>query len=365
MTMNMELSPRNFSSVMQTPSVVNNAEDPLRRRMDILMILNPSNVELETEDHSINNSAGWENVTRVQHEPSHYLQQPEPISSENTLVRYQAELEALETRNHTLRYGSGRTQLPLAPIHRRPLTFNPINVHHGHTSHYPLPPIYPSHNGIYNSSSPAHRQHHNHPHRSRRSQTVSTSNRKKPRSNKAYSMEEVDFIRYNKDDLNKHWPEILSLFRRHFIQRQRDSEQCLSSRYYRSNHLKMYDASGRPMLDKNGKVRKISAKVRRRATPAGRVEALPYTLVQKHPQRAMAYSWVSSEHKFDAGRLAAGMSDHDREILISQRVQQLRNEKGERAIPVGERESKDESMDEGYEGSSTTSSPQFSSRPSP
>ncbi|KAB8289836.1 hypothetical protein EYC80_010468 [Monilinia laxa] len=390
MTMKLQPSSRKSSSVMEIPSVVNTAKEVVTQKMDILMILNPSDAKVRTEDHSDNESINSEMSGRNRHEqPSHYIQQPRPISGEHPLIHYQTQLEALESQNHTrlLAVRSGRTQLPPAPIYRRPLTFNPINAPHRYTTHNSLPPIFPIHDEGYHSPSPAHHyrhERHHQLHHRRQSHSVPTPNKKKPRSNKTYTVEEVDFIRYYKEDLNKRWPEVLSCFRRCFIERQRDSEQSLSSRYYRDNCLKMYDASDRLMRDDNGKIKTISAKVRRRGTPAGREEALPYTLVQKHPERAMRYPWVLEQHKVEARRLAAEMSDQAREILNSQRAQQLRKEELERGI-VDERRlssddpmhlcdprdshrgSIDESMDEfsSYEGSSTASSPQISPRSSP
>ncbi|KAF7857241.1 hypothetical protein EAF04_009482 [Stromatinia cepivora] len=370
MTMKMEPSSRKNSAVMEIPSLVNNAEEVVTQKMNILMILNPSDVKVKTEDPVDNDSKDSKMDVDIQHEPSHYIQQPKPITSGlSSLIQYQAQLGSLESQNRA-RLSAARTQLPPAPIHRRPLSFNPINAHHRYTNQYSLPSIYSLHDEGYHSPSPVHRyrhDRHHHLHHRRHSQSVSSPNKKKPRSNKAYSIEEVDFIRYYKDDLNKPWPEILSCFKRYFIDRQRDSEQSLSSRFYRDNCFKMYDANDRPMRDGNGKIIMISAKVRQRGTPAGREEALPFTLVQKHPERAMRYPWVSEQHKVEARRLADEMTDLEREIFNSQRVQQLRKDKLESGIAKGRRESANESMDEssGYEGSSTASSPQISPRSSP
>ncbi|KAI9641494.1 hypothetical protein NHQ30_010303 [Ciborinia camelliae] len=374
MTMKMEPLSRKNSSVMEIPSLVNINEDVKTQKMDILMILNPSEAKVKIED-SDTEMVDSENEPHIRHEPSHYIQQPQPMSGQHPLVHCQSQLEIIEAQNRARLHAarSGRTQLPLAPIHRRPHTFNPINAHHTYAHQYSLPPIYPHHDEGYRSTSPVQHHRHNHErhdqiHHRRHSHSNSTPKKKKPRSNKAYTLEEVDFIRYHKEDLSKRWPEVLSCFRRFFIYRQRDSEQCLSSRYYRDNFLRMYDDSGKPMRDDNGKIRTISAKVRRRATPAGRLEALPYTLVQKHPERAIQYSWVAEHHKVEATRLVAEMGDQAREILNSQRAQQFRKEELERGIATEDnQESIDESIDESsaYEGSSTVSSPQLSPRSSP
>lgn len=310
MTMKMESLSRKNSAVMEIPSVVNSNGDVVTQRMDITMILNPSDTKVGTEDHPDGDSVDSKMDIDIKHEPSQGIQQPIPVLGElSSLIQ---DLE-IQNRARLSATRSGRTQLPQAPIHSRPLTFNPINAH----GSYHLPPIHCLHAEGYHSPPSAHHHSHHrgrrhHPHHSRYSQSAPTPNKKKPRSNKAYSIEEVDFIRYHKDDLRKHWPEILSLFRQYFRQRQRDSEQCLSSRYYRDNCCKMYDANGRPMRDDNGKIRVISCKVRSRGTPAGREEALPFTLVQKHPSRAMRYPWVSEQHKVEARRLAEEMTDQER-----------------------------------------------------
>ncbi|CAD6444884.1 ccdda093-ef53-4298-9a89-ad62c5b8fb59 [Sclerotinia trifoliorum] len=371
MTMKMEPSSRKNSSVMEIPSLVNKAEDVVTQKMDILMILNPLEVKAKTEEPADNDSKDSKMDVDTQREPSHYIEQPRPITSGlSTLIQYQAQLGSLEshTRARLNAARRSRTQLPPAPINRRPLAFTPINASHRYTNQYSLPPIYSPHDKEYHSSPPVHRRRHDHHHNvnhRHHSQSVSAPNRKRARSNKAYSIEEVDFIRYHKEDLNKTWDEILSFFKRYFVDR--DTEQSLSSRYYRDNCFKMYDADGRPMQDENGKIRTFSAKVRQRGTPAGREEALPYTLVQKHPERAMRYPWVSEQHKVEAQRLAAEMTDLEREIFNSQRVLQLRNDEIASGIAQGRQESANESMDESsnYEGSSTASSPQITPRSSP
>lgn len=301
-------------SVMDIPSVVNNAKDVVTQKMDIFMILNPPEAEFKREEHSDNDSVVSKMDTHAQYEPSHYVQQRTPVS--NPLVHYQTGLESLAEQNHARLSASrgGRTRLPLSPIHRRQaLTFNPINGHDRYTIPCSLPPIYPPHDEGYHSTSPArqYRHQHNHEHRHRR-HSQSVSNSKSRDRKRIYSTEEVDFIRYCKDDLHKHWPQVQSCFRHQFVERQRDSEQCLSSRYYRDNCLNMYDENGEPIRDENGKIKTISAKVRGRGTPAGRLEGLPYTLVQKHPERSIRYSWVSDQHKAEARQLAAEMSEKER-----------------------------------------------------
>ncbi|TEY86679.1 hypothetical protein BOTCAL_0004g00330 [Botryotinia calthae] len=376
MSMKVESASQEASTVMGIKSVVHKLEQVVTQKIDILMLLNPSDAEVKSEEHSDNDMPDSKMDLDIQHQPSTYVQQVFSEHSSESLFQHQTRLERTEAQNNarlnTTR--SGRTQLPPAPIHSRPMSFNPINIRRRLTNPYPLPPIYPLPNDKYHSQSSTHchrhdRHHHDRhqlPHR-RHSQPVTLSDKKKPRSNKAYSTEEVDFIRYHKEDLNKHWPEVLLCFRQHFSGYQRESEQCLSSRYYRDNNIKMYDESGRVMRDENGRTRFISAKVRRRGTPAGRLEGIPYTLVQKHPERAMRYSWVSEQHRIEMKRLAEETTDQKREISNSLRAQQLRKDELEGGAVDTTSESVDESMDEfsGYEGSPSPSITQSSPRSSP
>ncbi|KAK6599225.1 hypothetical protein H4I96_08429 [Botrytis cinerea] len=344
MTTKVELSFQESSTVMGVKSVVNNLEQAITQKMDILMLLNPPDTEAKSEEHSDTDIPDSKMDIDIQHQPSTYVQEVFSEHSSEYLFQYQARLERTEAQNHarlnTTR--SGRTQLPPAPIHRRPMSFNPINIP-GKDSRtpilYPQSILFPMTNITLNLQLIV---------------TVMTatimiaiSSPVVPRSNKAYSTEEVDFIRYHKEDLNKHWPEVLLCFRQHFREYQRESEQCLSSRYYRDNNIKI--------------------KVRRRGTPAGRLEGIPYTLVQKHPERAMKYSWVSEHHRVEMKRLAEIMADQDREIFNSLRAQQLRKDELEGGAVDTTSESVEESMDEfsGYEGSPSPSTTKSSPRHSP
>ena len=87
---------------------------------------------------------------------------------------------------------------------------------------------------------------------------------------------------------------------------QRQSVQCLSSRYYRDNKVVQVDENGVPMFAPNGKPILIEAKVRNRTTPQGKLLDMPFTLVEKHPERACKYEWVKKEHKSVAGRILSG-----------------------------------------------------------
>ncbi|RFU29707.1 hypothetical protein B7463_g6632, partial [Scytalidium lignicola] len=125
-----------------------------------------------------------------------------------------------------------------------------------------------------------------------------------PHSNKAYTTEEVDFIRYLKDDRGMKWDDILYYFCRQFPHRnmhQRLTNQCLSARYYRDNKMPRLHENGRPVLDSNGKPIFDELKVRQRSCPGS--EGIPFRLCERDPDRVLTYSWVQEEDKMIAKRL--------------------------------------------------------------
>ncbi|KAH8589253.1 hypothetical protein B0O99DRAFT_483004, partial [Bisporella sp. PMI_857] len=116
-------------------------------------------------------------------------------------------------------------------------------------------------------------------------------------SNKAYTREQVDFIRYFKEDCHVSFGNLGPMFMKKFPDTLRDSDQCFSSRYYRANIVPRRDQDGRPVFDDKGKVTWDMVKVRSRSTPEGKELSIPYTLVDMYPWRAVKYDWVSEEHK--------------------------------------------------------------------
>lgn len=136
---------------------------------------------------------------------------------------------------------------------------------------------------------------------------------KKPKgshSNEAYTLEQVDAIRYFKDDLHLEWPAIQRAFEALFPGA-RGSQACLHSRYYRDNTVPLLSPSGKPLFDKKGKLRVRSAKVRGRATPEGREDGVPFGLVEKAPWRAVTYSWVREADRERARRIENGDDPSD------------------------------------------------------
>ncbi|KAF4631422.1 hypothetical protein G7Y89_g6704 [Cudoniella acicularis] len=139
--------------------------------------------------------------------------------------------------------------------------------------------------------------------------------RKRPiptHSNRPYSPEAVDFIRYMKEDCGHKWDDVPELYYRQFVEHaptkfnDRTTAQAFSSRYYRDDKAPMLDKNWNFIRLEDGRIKYRLAKVRERHTPEGKKEDIPYTLIDKHPDRAVTYSWVSEEHKAEAERILRG-----------------------------------------------------------
>jgi len=138
-------------------------------------------------------------------------------------------------------------------------------------------------------------------------------------SNVKYTREQVDFIRYFKEDLGKRWTDIVDLFAQQFPGEQRQTPQCLTSRSYRDNQLPYLDENWNLTFeDDEGpgqygprKVRLHPAKVRDRTAHC--FKDAPYKLIEKHPERALQHSWVSEEHK-DKARILLEDDKHGERI---------------------------------------------------
>ncbi|KAI1772384.1 hypothetical protein F4818DRAFT_170934 [Hypoxylon cercidicola] len=135
---------------------------------------------------------------------------------------------------------------------------------------------------------------------------------KKPRAkpknkvhcNIKYSLEETDYIRFNKYELKLCWEENRRLFREKFPMADAEMNrgtEGIQSVHYRDNanvpHL--VDGGRRLVFLPNGHVEGVDAKVR------GQGENKPYFgLVYLYPERAMLYDWVPPKIKHMAAELA-------------------------------------------------------------
>ena len=107
-----------------------------------------------------------------------------------------------------------------------------------------------------------------------------------------YSDEQVDWIRYHREDCELDWDTITPLFQAKFPGA-KDGSQGLSTRYYRDNVLPQVDAQDQVVQDKNGKVLYTQSKVRKKQLTDG----VPYLLTERKPKSALKYTWVSAKHK--------------------------------------------------------------------
>jgi hypothetical protein len=116
------------------------------------------------------------------------------------------------------------------------------------------------------------------------------------------------WIRYHREDLNLPWPVVLKLFTRRFPEYARLSVPCLSSRYYRDNKVPMLDPETEEVvLDESGKVVMVPCKVRGRNSKEGK--EVPYLFIDRHPECAMMFEWVSREDRERAERILRGLEE--------------------------------------------------------
>lgn len=148
-----------------------------------------------------------------------------------------------------------------------------------HQYHHRQTPSYP-HSGLPSPPSPS---------------ASSIPSMKAPHSNIAYTEEQVDWIRYQKEDCKRTWDEMLELFRSTWGFR--TSRQCLSSRYYRDNVYRVVNDDDVQVYDAEGKPEYYPVKVRERKLPEIITAGLAYLFVDKDPEKALGYTWVSPEHK--------------------------------------------------------------------
>jgi len=160
--------------------------------------------------------------------------------------------------------------------------------------------------------------------------------------NKAYTLEQIHFIQYCKEDLKLSWLEIKARFKERFPDPARDVSMVgLQCRYYRAQKYPMLDIEGKPVLNDNGMIIMRNLTVRERGqkgglivpildgnrravyndndhvimrelteeelhSPLGRNLSLIYRqyfkLVDRAPVHVAKYGWIRNEHKAVAKR---------------------------------------------------------------
>lgn len=160
--------------------------------------------------------------------------------------------------------------------------------------------------------------------------------------NKAYTLEQIHFIQYCKEDLKLSWVETAARFKERFPDPARDvSRVGLQCRYYRAQKYPMLDIEGKPVLNDNGMIIMRNLTVRERGQKGGLIvpvldgdrrpmyndnghvilrelteEELHgplghnlimayqkyFKLVDRAPEYVVKYGWVRNEHKAVAKR---------------------------------------------------------------
>jgi hypothetical protein len=88
--------------------------------------------------------------------------------------------------------------------------------------------------------------------------------------NKAYTLEQIHFIQYCKEDLKLPWPETEARYIERFPDPARDvSIVGLQCRYYRAQKYPMLDIEGKPVLNDNGTIIMRNLTVRERGQKGG------------------------------------------------------------------------------------------------
>jgi hypothetical protein len=160
--------------------------------------------------------------------------------------------------------------------------------------------------------------------------------------NKPYTLEQIHFIQYCKEDLKLSWPETKARFKERFPDPARDVSMVgLQCRYYRAQRYPMLDVEGNPVLNDDGMIIMRDITVRERGQkgelqvpifnddrkpmcngknhivmrelneeelhgPLGRNLRMVYQkyfkLVDRVPEYAEKYGWIRNEHKTVAKR---------------------------------------------------------------
>lgn len=118
------------------------------------------------------------------------------------------------------------------------------------------------------------------------------------RCNIKYTIEQKDFIDYwriDRQDRETPWDDVVREFNRQFKGPHRRNGG-LQSAYYRENKkIPVTDRDGMLVFDAAGEIKTIEVPVREAKGKLHSIKAIG--LLATHPERAIRYPWVSSEHK--------------------------------------------------------------------
>jgi hypothetical protein len=135
--------------------------------------------------------------------------------------------------------------------------------------------------------------------------------RRTPKScNRAYTVAQIDWMRYNKIDLGASYRSMEDLFQEVWPNELK-AGHCFSAKLYRSNNIPRVDEWNNPLYDKQEKLILDPAKMRDADTEEGKLKCVPYSLVDKYPWRAVDYKWVKEEQKKVARLILRGIDPTD------------------------------------------------------
>lgn len=125
-------------------------------------------------------------------------------------------------------------------------------------------------------------------------------------SNRAYSQEQMHWLQYFHEDCGLSYSDMHPLWARQFPHPDdaRGDGQSFCSRSYRSHKVPKIDENGEPIIDEDGKPTWKPCKVRERKTNVH--DDVPFKLVERHPEWALYWPWVSQEHKAIAQKILDG-----------------------------------------------------------
>lgn len=131
-------------------------------------------------------------------------------------------------------------------------------------------------------------------------------------SNIPYTLEQVHFIQYHREDKSMQWQAIVDPFRiqfpRVYIQLGNTPERrkgALECRYYRAQMYPKMDDGGNIVLDQNGQVEMVNIRVRdRNSHPYSSILEDYFKLVTRCPERILTYSWTDEADKEKARKIS-------------------------------------------------------------